>query len=126
MSFSSILGKLGHEILSVFSFVDKVATVAQPFIAIAQPQIGQLLGVTLAAVANAEALGQAAAANSKTGPAKAASVIVAITPTVKSTLIALGVPEAAVTSAMIKAYTNAFVNLLNTIPAPADTPAPAK
>lgn len=121
MSFKSILNKLGHEIVTVFQFADKAATLAEPFVAIANPALGALMNYTLIAVQQAEALGEAAAASANTGPAKAASVISSITPVVTSTLVSLGVPASAVNSKTVTAYVNAFVALLNTLPAPPDT-----
>lgn len=118
MSLKTFLQHAGEDILKVFQFADKAATLSQPFVAIANPAIGSLMGTTLVAIQQAEALGLAASATGNTGPAKAASVIQAITPTVTSTLVNLGVPASEVNSKMVTAYVNAFVALLNTLPAP--------
>lgn len=125
MSFVSVLKHIGSDILKAFQIGEKAAVAAQPFVNIAFPQIAGLFNTTLAAVSNAEALGAAAAANGSTAAQKAANVIVAINPSVTSTLIALGVPAEAITSDVAKRWTDAFVALLNTLPSPASAPVPA-
>src|ERR1700761_717372 len=91
MSFVSILKHIGHDIVVAFNFADKAATLAEPFVEIANPAIGSILNTTLMAVSQAEALGEAAAAGKDTSAQKLASVIAAIKPTISSELVSLGV-----------------------------------
>lgn len=95
-----------------------VAQAAEPIVGLALPEISLLFNATVAAVANAEAMGQAAAATGGNGEQKLASVIATLEPLATAYLQQQGITA---NTAQITAWVNAIVAALNAIPAPAAT-----
>lgn len=120
MSFVSVLEHIGKDILSVFKGVETAAVAAEPFIDAAFPALSSVYNTVLAAVLNAQGLGEAAASSNPTATnaAKLANVLTAVTPSVTVALAATGVT---INKTQLTAYINAVVAGLNTLPAP---PAP--
>lgn len=97
---------------------DQIAQAVSPFIGIAFPAIAPLFNMTVAAIGQAEATGQAALASaSGGGTQKLATVIASLEPG----FVAYYQSQfgATPTLAQIEAYVNAVVASLNALPAPA-------
>lgn len=123
--FLSVLDHAGAIIKTIFEkglpVAEKLDQAADPYLEVAFPGIAGLLKSTLAMLGNAEATGLAAASGSATGPVKLAAVVSALEPIAIDYLKQRGITA---DTATITNWTNAFVSLLNTIPAPAPaTPA---
>lgn len=126
----TLLQHAGSEILSIFKndvnpIIKEGAAVAQgvePIVNLAFPAIAPLYDLTVSAVVNAEATGQAILGSATGGGAqKFASVIAGLEPAFISYYTQqFGTTP---TLAQITAYVNAVVAMLNALPAPATTSA---
>jgi hypothetical protein len=116
----SILDHAGTIIKDIFvkglPIAEKLDAAADPYLEVAFPGIAGLITYTLVMLGNAEATGLAAASGTATGPVKLAAVVAGLEPIALDYLKQRGI---AADSATITNWTNAFVALLNTIPAPA-------
>lgn len=111
----TFLQHVGKDILAVFKGAETVAKDVEPIIDTALPGIAGLYNMTVAAVGNAEALGEAAASAASTDAQKLSNVLTAITPAATSTLAGFGI---AVDKTHLTAWINAVVASLNALPAP--------
>jgi hypothetical protein len=120
MANRSILDHAGTIIKDIFvkglPIAEKLDAAADPYLEVAFPGIAGLIKSTLVMLGNAEATGLAAASGTATGPVKLAAVVAGLEPIALDYLKQRGI---AADSAPITNWTNAFVALLNTIPAPA-------
>jgi hypothetical protein len=120
MSLLTFLDKLGADIVKVFTFAEHTAAAAEPFINVAFPTIAPLFDATLAAVQTSQAIAVLAGKASGSGPQKLALAISNITPVADAFFAAQGIKA---DNAVIEKWVNAFVALMQTIPAPVDAPA---
>jgi hypothetical protein len=125
-AFVSILDHAGSVIKEIFvkglPIAEKLDAAADPYLEEAFPGMAGLLKSTLAMLGNAEATGLAAASGTATGPVKLAAVVSSLEPIAIDYLKQRGITADSTT---ITNWTNAFVALLNTIPAPSKPAAPA-
>lgn len=140
-SFKTFLEAFGKDFLKVVTFfgsaqgqaavsgAEAVATVVtsavNPAAGAALAGIEALVNGGIKSVVSAESLAAAAGAQANSGPAKLAAVVASIAPNVQSFLVSIGItsPETAQVQAVSTAVANGVVAILNSIPAPAATPA---
>ena len=120
MSFKSVLEHIGHGILVGLHITEQVAVVAEPFVAVAAPQIVGLYSGILSAAMSAEA---AAAGSSGTGAQKLALVLAGQLPNIEKVFADNGI---AMPTADINKWASAIVDTIKLIPAPsaANIPTP--
>ena len=115
----SFLQHIGNFFKDIFKIGVEAATVAEPIVAVAFPQISVLFNSTVQAISNAEIAATAAGAQTGTGAQKLAMVTAAIEPIAIQYLQTQGISA---NSAQVTAWVNAIVAALNAFPAPT-TPA---
>jgi hypothetical protein len=121
--FVSFLEKVGKDFLKGLNFIMPYAeTAGEVAVGIFAPGLGPLFNQTVNAVITAEQAAAAVGKQSGTGVQKLASVVQLMGP-----LIAQGLSDAGMQNdeAAVQAYINSIVTILNSIPAPAGTPAAA-
>lgn len=111
----SFLQHLGHVVMSILHFGEKIAVIAAPEVALLAPSISGLYTGTLSAVIAAEQAATAAGQQEGSGAAKSAAAVQAVLPIFNQWAAANNIT---VNEATVKAWVDAVVASLNAIPAP--------